>query len=63
MNEMQIEDSLIDLKLAVKDVNVILASLSKQQYDVVADLIENIKSQGIPQVAEIEKSVTEETTD
>lgn len=63
MNEMTIEDSLIDLKLAVKDVNVILASLSKQQYDVVADLIENIKSQGIPQVAEIEKSVTEETTD
>lgn len=63
MNEMQIEDSLIDLKLAVKDVNVILASLSKQQYDVVADLIENIKSQGIPQVAELEKSVTEEATD
>lgn len=63
MNEMTIEDSLIDLKLAVKDVNVILASLSKQQYDVVADLIENIKSQGIPQVAELEKSVTEETTD
>ena len=61
MNEMTIEDSLIDLKLAVKDVNVILASLSKQQYDVVADLIENIKSQGIPQVLEI--SVTEETTD
>lgn len=63
MNEMTIEDSLIDLKLAVKDVNVILASLSKQQYDVVADLIENIKSQGIPQVAELEKSVTEEATD
>lgn len=63
MNEMTIEDSLIELKLAVKDVNVILASLSKLQYEVVADLIENIRAQGIPQVTELENAASEETTD
>jgi hypothetical protein len=63
MNEEQklkIEESLIDLKLNVRGINTILASLAKQPYEVVAELINEIRSQGTAQVAEIEKDVLAE---
>ena len=63
MNEEQklkIEESLIDLKLNVRGVNTILASLAKQSYEVVAELINEIRSQGTSQVAEIEKVILAE---
>lgn len=63
MNEEQklkVEESLIDLKLSVRAVNTILASLAKQPYDVVAELIGDIRNQGAPQVAEIEKAIIAE---
>jgi len=63
MNEEQklkIEESLIDLKLNVRGINTILASLAKQPYEVVAELINEIRSQGTVQVAEIEKDVLAE---
>jgi hypothetical protein len=63
MNEEQklkIEESFIDLKLNVRGVNTILASLAKQSYEVVAELINEIRSQGTSQVAEIEKAVLAE---
>jgi hypothetical protein len=64
MNEEQklkIEESLIDLKLSVSGVNTVLASLAKQSYEVVAELINEIRAQGSAQVAEIEKAVLAET--
>ena len=63
MNEEQklkIEESLIDLKLSVRGVNTVLASLAKQSYEVVAELINEIRAQGSAQVAEIEKAVLAE---
>ena len=63
MNEEQklkIEESLIDLKLNVRGVNTILASLAKQSYEVVAELINEIRAQGSAQVAEIEKVILAE---
>jgi hypothetical protein len=63
MNEEQklkIEESFIDLKLNVRGVNTILASLAKQSYEVVAELINEIRSQGTSQVAEIEKVILAE---
>jgi chorismate mutase len=63
MNEdqkLKIEESLIDLKLSVRGVNTVLASLAKQSYEVVAELINEIRAQGSAQVAEIEKVVLAE---
>jgi alpha-D-ribose 1-methylphosphonate 5-triphosphate synthase subunit PhnL len=63
MNEEQklkIEESFIDLKLNVRGVNTILASLAKQSYEVVAELINEIRSQGTSQVGEIEKAILAE---
>jgi hypothetical protein len=63
MNEEQklkIEESLIDLKLNVRGINTILASLAKQPYEVVAELINEIRSQGTAQVAKIEKDILAE---
>ena len=44
----------IKLELDINEVNAVLQSLGAQQYTAVAALIEKIKMQAIPQVAEQE---------
>lgn len=43
---------MIDIKLTVNEVNAILLALAKQPYESVAQLIEKIREQAIPQVPE-----------
>jgi len=50
---------MIKLDLTVQEVNIILRSLSKHPFDEIAGLIGKIKTQGDPQVAEIEKQLAE----
>ena len=45
---------MIKLELDINEVNAVLQSLGAQQYTAVAALIEKIKLQAIPQVAELE---------
>lgn len=44
------QDPVVSLKLTVSQVNLLLAALSKQPYDVVAPMIENIRAQVVPQL-------------
>lgn len=46
----------INLKLSVNETNAILLSLAKLPYDTVAQLIEKIRSQALPQVPESERA-------
>lgn len=41
---------MIDIKLTVNEVNAVLLALAKQPYETVAQLIEKIREQAIPQV-------------
>jgi hypothetical protein len=41
---------MIDIKLTVNEVNAILLALAKQPYESVAQLIEKIREQALPQV-------------
>lgn len=45
---------MIKLELTLEQVNIILASLGKQQYEVVAGVIAEIQKQGTPQAAALE---------
>ena len=54
---------MIKLDLTVQEVNTILRSLSKHPFEEIASLIGKIKSQGDPQVAEIEKQLAESKAD
>ena len=47
---------MIDIKLTVNEVNAILLALAKQPYETVAQLIEKIREQAIPQVPEDQAS-------
>jgi hypothetical protein len=48
---------MIEVKLTINEVNAILLSLAKQPYETVAQLIEKIREQAIPQVPEEEERV------
>lgn len=50
MNEQEILQTQIELKLPLGAVNVIMAALAKAPYEQVADLVQAIKEQAIPQV-------------
>lgn len=50
-----IETSLIDIELSVRDVNYLLGLLAKQPYENVAEVINNIRTQGLPQVQALER--------
>lgn len=50
-------ESLITIELNVRDVNYILGLLAKESYENVAELITAIRTQGLPQVAEIEQKL------
>jgi hypothetical protein len=41
---------MIEIKLTVNEVNAILLALAKQPYETVAQLIEKVRNQAIPQV-------------
>lgn len=50
---------MINLELTIDEVNTILRTLGKHPFDEVVMLINNIKAQGEPQVAEIAKQLEE----
>ena len=50
MNEQEVLNTSIELKLPLGAVNMILAALAKAPYEQVADLVQAIKEQAIPQV-------------
>lgn len=50
MNEKEVLNTQIELKLPLGAVNMVLAALSKAPYEQVADLVQAIKEQAIPQV-------------
>lgn len=50
MNEQEILQTQIELKLPLGAVNMILGALAKAPYEQVADLVQAIKEQAIPQV-------------
>jgi hypothetical protein len=46
---------MIDLNLSVNEINLILQALGQAQYAQVAELVEKIKAQAIPQVEALPK--------
>lgn len=50
MTEQEVLNTQIELKLPLGAVNMILAALAKAPYEQVADLVQAIKEQAIPQV-------------
>jgi hypothetical protein len=50
MSEQEVLSTSIELKLPLGAVNMILAALAKAPYEQVADLVQAIKEQAIPQV-------------
>lgn len=54
---------MIKLELAVEEVNLTLAALSKQPFEQVVGLIEKIRTQAIPQVQEIEAAPAPEASE
>ena len=50
MNEQEVLKTQIELKLPLAAVNVVLAALAKAPYEQVADLVQAIKEQAIPQI-------------
>ena len=49
------ENTEIVLKLPLNQVNVIMAALGKAPYEAVADLVQSIREQAIPQVPKAEE--------
>jgi hypothetical protein len=47
----------IQLELTVNETNAVLFALAKQPYDTVAQLIEKIRAQALPQVPEQDRNV------
>lgn len=52
-------EHILELKLAVTDINLILRSLGKNPYEEVVVLIQKIKQQGESQLAQLEKETPE----
>ena len=50
MNDQEVLNTQIELKLPLGAVNMVLAALAKAPYEQVADLVQAIKEQAIPQV-------------
>jgi hypothetical protein len=50
-----IESSSIEIELTVREVNFLLGLLAKQPYENVAEVINNIRTQGLPQVQALER--------
>lgn len=50
MNEQEVLNTQIELKFPLGAVNIILAALAKAPYEQVADLVQAIKEQAIPQI-------------
>lgn len=50
MTEQEVLNTQIELKLPLGAVNMVLAALAKAPYEQVADLVQAIKEQAIPQV-------------
>ena len=50
MNEQEVLNTQIELKLPLGAVNMVLAALAKAPYEQVADLVQAIKEQAIPQI-------------
>jgi hypothetical protein len=50
MNEQEVLNTQIELKLPLGAVNMVLAFLAKAPYEQVADLVQAIREQAIPQV-------------
>ena len=50
----------IQLELTVNETNAVLFALAKQPYDTVAQLIEKIRGQALPQVPEEDRNVDRE---
>jgi hypothetical protein len=50
MTEKEVLNTQIKLELPLGAVNMVLAALAKQPYEAVADLVQVIKEQAIPQV-------------
>jgi hypothetical protein len=50
MNEQEVLSTSIKLELPLGAVNMVLAALAKAPYEQVADLVQAIKEQAIPQV-------------
>jgi hypothetical protein len=48
---------MIEIKLTVNEVNAILLALAKQPYETVAQLIEKVRTQAIPQVPSDESDI------
>ena len=53
--ENDVKDVVLKLELTVEEVNVILRTLGKHPFEEVVALIQKIKTQGDPQVAELIK--------
>jgi len=49
------ENTEITLKLPLAQVNLIMAALDKAPYEAVADLVQSIREQAIPQVPKVEE--------
>jgi hypothetical protein len=49
------ENTEITLKLSLAQVNLIMAALGKAPYEAVADTIQSIREQAIPQVPKVEE--------
>jgi hypothetical protein len=49
------ENTEITLKLSLAQVNLIMAALGKAPYEAVADLVQSIREQAIPQVPKAEE--------
>lgn len=47
---------MINLELSINETNAILFALAKQPYDTVAQLIEKIREQALPQVPEDQRN-------
>jgi len=50
MNEQEVLNTQVELKLPLGAINVIMAALAKAPYEQVADLVQAIKEQAIPQI-------------
>lgn len=57
------EDKIIELKITVKQVNIVLAHLSKGTYSEVIELINSITNQGNVQIAVHQNAAVEQKTD
>lgn len=63
VNTSSIEDREIVLTLSIRDTNMILASLGKQPYESVANLIDSIQNQGSKQVQQIQEELAQSSSE